>query len=129
MEWGRALEDCEACLKLDPTFIKAYIRKANVQVFLKNYHQALETYEQALQIDPNSAELLQGRMEVYQRINQENASGNVDPQRAQEAMKDPEIQAILANPVMSQVLQDLGPKGDKERADKYVFLFSRVSIT
>lgn len=45
MEWGRALEDCEKCLQLDPKFIKAYIRLGKVQHFLKQYHKAVETYE------------------------------------------------------------------------------------
>lgn len=118
MEWEKALEDCNKCIQLEPLFIKAYIRKGNVQFFLKQYPQAVETYEQGLGHDPNNAELLQGRMQVIQAINSEARSGEIDPQRAQEAMKDPAIQAILRNPVMAQVLQDLGPNGDRERAEK-----------
>lgn len=32
MTWGKAMEDCDHCLKLDPLFVKAYIRKGKIQV-------------------------------------------------------------------------------------------------
>ena len=34
-------------------------------------------------------------------------TGEADPERAKEAMKDPEIQAILRDPTINKVLQDL----------------------
>jgi stress-induced-phosphoprotein 1 len=92
MDWTRGLEDCNKCLEIDPLFVKAYIRKAKIQHVLKHYHKALETFEKGIKIDPKNPELLQGRQQTMNAINQENADGNVDPARAQEAMKDPEIQ-------------------------------------
>ena len=35
MDWERGLADCETCLKQDPTFVKAYIRKGKIHHFLK----------------------------------------------------------------------------------------------
>jgi len=107
MDWSRALEDCDACIAKDPSFVKAYIRKGKVQHFLKQYHKALETYEAGLKIDPNASELLEGRRATILSVNQENQSGNVDPQRAKEAMKDPAIQAILRDPTVATALQRL----------------------
>lgn len=107
MDWQRGLEDCDKCLSIDPTFVKVYIRKGKIQHFLKHYHKALETYEKGLGFDPKNPELIQGRVQTMNAINQENQSGNVDPARAQEAMKDPEIQAILQDPTINNVLQNM----------------------
>jgi len=107
MDWGRAIEDCETCLKLDPTFVKAYIRKANIQKYLKQYHKALETYDKGLTLDPEASELIEGKKQTIKLINEENASGQVDPARRAEAMKDPEIQAILRDPMINKVLSDM----------------------
>lgn len=107
MEWQRGMEDCESCLKLDPNFVKAYVRKGKIQHFLKQYHKAVETFNQGLAIDPRNAELLEGKMTTMAAMQRDAASGKVDPQRAQEALKDPEIQGILKDPLMMKILQDL----------------------
>lgn len=91
MDWGRGLEDCESCLKQDPKFIKAYIRKGKIQHFLKQYHKALSTYDQALEIEPSNAEVMEAKRATLIAIQ----SNDSDPERAKEAMKDPEIQQIL----------------------------------
>lgn len=107
MDWSKGLEDCEKCLAIDPKFVKAYIRKGKIQHFLKQYHKALETFQRGLDLDPTATELIDGRRMTMNAINAENASGNVDPARAQEAMKDPEIQAILQDPMINKVLKDM----------------------
>lgn len=107
MDWQRGLDDCDKCLEMDPQFVKAYIRKAKIQHFLKQYHKALETYERGLAIDPKASELIEGRQQTMRAINAENQSGQVDPARAKEAMKDPEIQSILQDPLINKVLQDM----------------------
>ena len=44
----------------------------------------------------------------YDRVcPQANQSGEIDPERQRRAMADPEIQAILQDPTMTRVLQDL----------------------
>jgi stress-induced-phosphoprotein 1 len=105
MDWNRALDDCDACLQKDPNFVKVYIRKAKVQHFLKQYHKALETYDAGLKLDPASSELIDGRRQTLVAISAENMSGSVDPQRAKEALKDPEIQQILRDPAVNAALQ------------------------
>lgn len=107
MDWQRGMDDCEACLAMDPLFVKAYIRKGKIQHFLKQYHKALETFQKGLDLDPKSTELKDGKKMTMQAINQENSSGNVDPARAQEAMKDPEIQAILQDPMINNILRNM----------------------
>ena len=103
MDWQRGLDDCAACLKQDPSFVKAYIRKGKIHHFLKQYHKALEAFDTGLQLEPGSSELREERLRTLQAVN----SGEADPERAKEALKDPEIQQILRDPTIAQVLQDL----------------------
>jgi len=107
MDWQRGMEDCDKCLSIDPNFVKVYIRKGKIQHFLKQYHKALQTYDKGLALDPKNPELIQGKRLVMNSINQANADGKVDPERQREAMKDPEIQAILSDPTINKVLKDM----------------------
>lgn len=52
-EFGLALKDCEECLKLEPTFIKAYLRQGTICLLVKEPLKARRAYEKALEIDPN----------------------------------------------------------------------------
>eukprot|EP00463_Aulacantha_scolymantha_P001119 TRINITY_DN1788_c0_g1_i1.p1 TRINITY_DN1788_c0_g1~~TRINITY_DN1788_c0_g1_i1.p1 ORF type:complete len:277 (-),score=80.29 TRINITY_DN1788_c0_g1_i1:85-798(-) len=108
MDWQRGLDDCNKCIKLDKTYVKAYIRKGRTQRFLKQYHKALSTFDEGLKYSPDDKSLLEDKQLTMQAVNRESASGNVDPQRAAEAMKDPEIKQILNDPVIKEVLRNAG---------------------
>lgn len=54
MEPVAGLKDAEECIKLDPTFVKAYARKAQCQTLMKEYHKALASYDEGLKLDPES---------------------------------------------------------------------------
>jgi stress-induced-phosphoprotein 1 len=103
LEYPLAIKDCDESLRINPEFVKSYIRKGNCQFFMKEYHKCLETYEKGLKIDPNNAELLEGFQKTLRMVNNQGD----DEERAQKAMQDPEIQAILGDPVMMQILQDM----------------------
>lgn len=51
MAFPEALKDAEEAIKVDPTFIKAYIRKAIVQQGMKEPSKALETLQVATEKD------------------------------------------------------------------------------
>jgi len=107
MDFASGMKDVEKCLELEPKFAKAYSRKGAIQVFLKEYHKAMETYKVGLALEPDNQELKDGLAGVIAKINDSNSDGKPDQQRLQRAMADPEIQAILHDPVMSQVLQEM----------------------
>ncbi|KAL0757705.1 hypothetical protein Bca101_095373 [Brassica carinata] len=77
------LEDAEKCIELDPKFSGGYIRKAEVEFYLKD---------------------------CIQEINKANRGG-VTPKELKErqakGMEDPEIRNILTDPVIRQVMSDL----------------------
>jgi len=108
-EFPRAVEFCDKCLALDSKFVKAYTRKGGFQFFLKEYHKALESYKKALDLDPENAEAKDG---IYQtRVAMQTNMG--DEERAKHAMADPEIQAILTDPIIQNVLRDLQTNPDE----------------
>jgi len=110
MEFRYALEDCEKCIKLDPTFIKGFIRKGMALMALHEYSRALKAYEEALRLDPNSSEAMDG-------LRLATAACDENPTKAKEqAMNDPEIQAILGDPGMRMILEQMtqDPKAVRE---------------
>jgi len=60
MAYKEAIRDCDEATKLDPKFIKAYIRKGHVHSLMKEYAKCLEVYEAGLKVDPENAELKAG---------------------------------------------------------------------
>jgi len=106
MDWQRGIDDCDAAIKIKPDYIKAYTRKGRTQHFRKEYHKALETYDAGLVHAPDNADLKEDKRRTMIAIEQENSSGNVDPKRAEAAMKDPEIQAILRDQEIMTVLKN-----------------------
>mmetsp|Transcript_95093 Transcript_95093/g.132151 ORF Transcript_95093/g.132151 Transcript_95093/m.132151 type:complete len:337 (+) Transcript_95093:57-1067(+) len=105
-ELPHALKDADECIKLDPDWVKGYLRKANCLLGMKREGEAESTYKIALEKDPNNAEAADGlrkaRMQKYGA--QEGLSRE---ERAQRAMQDPEIQGIMGDPVMQQILKQM----------------------
>lgn len=120
MDWQRALDDCDQCIKIEPKFTKAYIRKGRAQRVIKQYDRALATFEQGLKVDPTHKDLLEDKRQIIQIIEMENSSGNISARRRQEAMKNPEIQQILQDPVIMEVLRNAGggPGADPAAAQR-----------
>jgi len=124
-----ALKDLEECVKIDPTFIKAYSRKGACHYFMKEYHKALQAYAAGLKIDPENAECKQGQEQVLAKIQETNRSGTVDEEQIQHAMADPEIQSILKDPQMNMFLKQLqeDPKAAQEAMNKDAKIAEAVS--
>ena len=107
LRWRQlAIKDADHCITMDPTFVKGWSRKAGIHFFLKEYHKALDAYNEILKLDPENAEAKSQIENVLQQVNAANQTGEVDKERQARAMADPEIQQILSDPIMRQVLQD-----------------------
>eukprot|EP00640_Fibrocapsa_japonica_P000732 CAMPEP_0113937774 /NCGR_PEP_ID=MMETSP1339-20121228/4320_1 /TAXON_ID=94617 /ORGANISM="Fibrocapsa japonica" /LENGTH=572 /DNA_ID=CAMNT_0000940673 /DNA_START=71 /DNA_END=1789 /DNA_ORIENTATION=+ /assembly_acc=CAM_ASM_000762 len=105
-DFNTAKEACEKALQLDPTYVKAWAKKGDIEFFMKEYHKALESYKKGLEVESNNPLCQQGLQRTAQKINEANMSGEVDMERAQHGMADPEVQAILSDPVIRNVLRD-----------------------
>ncbi|KAJ2746524.1 Hsp90 cochaperone [Coemansia sp. BCRC 34301] len=104
-----AIKDCEKCVTLDPTYVKAYTRKANALFLMREYADALDALEEAKAHDTDkksSAEIDQLEYKCYSAITEQN-SRQTPEQALARAQANPRIAAILANPVMQNILQQM----------------------
>jgi stress-induced-phosphoprotein 1 len=102
-----------------PLIAKAYLRKGQALTIKKDLSKALDVLRAGLAIEPENAELKAALQKVMWTINQQQATGNVDPERARRAMADPEIQAILQNPEVATVLQQA--RQDPNALSRYAY--------
>lgn len=106
MDFSAAKAACEKAIALDPKYVKAWAKKGDIEFFMKEYHRAMESYKKGLEIEPNNSLCSQGLTKTAMKI-REASSQEVDMERAAHGMADPEIQAILSDPIIRQVLTDL----------------------
>jgi len=113
-EYPYALRDCEECIKIKPDFAKVYSRKGHVHFFMKEFDKALEAYDKGMKLDPTNSEMEEGTRRVMEAISKQRSGGNA--QTREEALQNPEIVAILKDPIMNQILQDMqnDPKAIQE---------------
>ena len=106
MEFTYALKDAEKCLQLDPVFVKAYFRKGTIHSLMKEHHKALAAFDEGLKIDPTNKDCIEGKQKTLMAV-QMGMHEKGDENQVRHAMSDPEIQAILRDPRITQVLKDL----------------------
>lgn len=97
------LKDCDKCIELDNQFIKGYVRKGKILQGMQQGSKALSAYQKALEIDPTNSEALEG----YRACTIGLGSGNHSEEAIQNAMTDPELQAILKDPAMRIILHQM----------------------
>ena len=116
MEWQLALKDAETCVGMEPTFVKGWSRKASIHYYLKEYHKAMDCYNEILRLEPDNAEAKSGLEQVIAFVNAQSQSGEVDKERQARAMADPEIQAILGDAQMRSILSEMQTDPKKAQA-------------
>lgn len=108
MEPVAGLKDADKCLELDPNFVKAWARKGTCHHLMKEYHKAMNAFEQGLKLDADNKECKEGHQKTLMTINSTaHASSGNDEERMRHAMADPEIQMIMRDPRIQQVLKDM----------------------
>jgi len=110
MDFNGAKTQVEKALELDPAYTKAWARKGDIEMAFKEYHKAMDSYKKGLEIDPQNAACKEGLRKVTQQINygRSQMTDEQKKEQAAHAMADPEIQAILQDPVVQQTLRDFG---------------------
>lgn len=109
MSFPDAVKDCDLALQKDPTFVRAYIRKANAQLAMKEYSHVIDTLTEAREKD---LELNAGKnvLEIDQLYNKAVSQrflaieGETPEQTMERVSRDPEIVSILQDPVMQGIL-------------------------
>jgi stress-induced-phosphoprotein 1 len=112
MEYPSAMRDINKCLELDPNYVKGYAKKGIIHYYMKEYHKALEAYEKGLKIEPNNEECKSGIEKTRMTIMGSGGTESKEDmnERLSKAMADPEIRAILQDPLTMQLLRDLQEK-------------------
>lgn len=108
MDFNGAKKHIEKAIELDPKYVKAWARKGDIEVLMKENHKALESYKTGLSIDSTNATCKEGLRKVTAMINY-GASQMTEEEkleRARHGMADPEIQSILQDPMIQQILKD-----------------------
>ncbi|XP_013777806.1 stress-induced-phosphoprotein 1-like [Limulus polyphemus] len=100
-EFHLALKDCDECIKLDPRFVKGYIRKGMALMAMKEPSKAATAFQKAIELDPNSQEALDGYRKCLL------ASDDNPEEVRKRAMADPEVQKILGDPAMRIILEQM----------------------
>jgi len=114
MDFNGAKTQVEKALELDPTYVKAWARKGDIEYAFKEYHKSLESYQKGLGLDSTNQACKDGLRKVTQQINYGRANMTDEQKQEQKAhaMADPQIQSILQDPVVQQVLRDFGENPD-----------------
>jgi len=108
MDFNGAKREIEVALDIDPKYVKAWARKGDIEVLMKESHKAMESYKKGLMLDSSNKTCREGLQKVTAQVNQGSANMTEEErkERASHAMADPEIQAILTDPMINQVLKD-----------------------
>ena len=72
MNFNEAKRYAEKALEIDPINIKAMLKQAQCFQMLKEYHKAIEVYENVIKQDSNNQEAKKGIETTYMKINQDN---------------------------------------------------------
>ncbi|CAM9533223.1 unnamed protein product, partial [Phaeothamnion confervicola] len=111
LDFNAAKAACEKALELDPKYVKAWAKKGDIELLMKEYHKALDSYKKGLDVEPDNALCTQGFLKTQAKI-QDSMGGEVDRERSAHAMADPEIQAILSDPIVQSTLRDFSDHPD-----------------
>jgi stress-induced-phosphoprotein 1 len=110
MDFSGAQRQVEVALDIDPSYLKAWARKGDIEMVMKEHHKAMESYKKGLELDSTNASCREGYQKCVTAINygRKNMTEEEKKEQAAHGMADPEIQAILQDPVIQQVLKDFG---------------------
>jgi stress-induced-phosphoprotein 1 len=110
MDFNGAKREVEKAIELDPKYVKAWARKGDIEIVMKEFHKSTDSFKKGLELDPDNTACKEGLRKTMQQINYGRHTMTDDQKKEQSAhaMADPQIQAILTDPVVQQTLRDFG---------------------
>mmetsp|Transcript_13169 Transcript_13169/g.37922 ORF Transcript_13169/g.37922 Transcript_13169/m.37922 type:complete len:565 (-) Transcript_13169:168-1862(-) len=110
MDFNGAKREVEKAIELDPKYVKAWARKGDIEFVMKEFHKSMDSYKQGLELEPDNPSCKEGLRKTMQQINygRQNMTDEQKKEQAAHAMADPQIQAILTDPIVQQTLRDFG---------------------
>jgi stress-induced-phosphoprotein 1 len=110
LEFPSAIDDCNTAIKKDKTFVRAYIRKAQAYFGMRKYSDCVDACGEAQLVDAehhngtNAREIEQQQQKALQAMYSAREN-ETEEQTRERLMKDPDIMAIMQDPVMNAILQ------------------------
>eukprot|EP00658_Telonema_sp_P-2_P011834 TRINITY_DN14532_c0_g1_i1.p1 TRINITY_DN14532_c0_g1~~TRINITY_DN14532_c0_g1_i1.p1 ORF type:complete len:596 (-),score=219.51 TRINITY_DN14532_c0_g1_i1:314-2062(-) len=108
-QMGLAEETLDKCIKLCPTFPKAYLNKAHLLFVRKEFHKVQPLYELVMElpdVDEDSKKKAEEGLKRTQIAIQQAQYEAPDEERLRRAQQDPEIQLLLMDPQVQQAIKD-----------------------
>lgn len=104
-----AQRQIETALDLDPQYVKAWARKGDIEMYMKEFHKAQELYKKGRMLDLENAACKEGLRKCIAELatDDRNMTEEEKKQQTAHAVADPEIHGILQDPVMQQALRAL----------------------
>jgi len=102
-----ALKDADQAIKVDPKFIKAYIRKSHILLTMRDHSKAIEALQEAAEHDEEKQHTKEIQDQIWkcQQAQFSSSAGETDEEVMQRAMRDPEVAGIMSDPIMQSILQ------------------------
>ncbi|QIW98461.1 hypothetical protein AMS68_003979 [Peltaster fructicola] len=102
-----AVQDCDEAIKRDPNFIRAYLRKAQALFVMKEYNRCVDACNDATEHDKDGKNAREIEQQIQKALQAQYTAheGETEEQAQARIQRDPEIMAILQDPVMQSILQ------------------------
>ncbi|GAB1196169.1 hypothetical protein BDV32DRAFT_119664 [Aspergillus pseudonomiae] len=106
MAFPQAVQDCDEAISRDAKFIRAYMRKAQALMAMKEYNKALDACTEAQENDDGThAREIDQQQQKCLEAQFSSRAGETEQQTMERIQNDPDIMAILQDPVMQSILQ------------------------
>lgn len=107
MTFPGAVQDCDEAIKRDPNFIRAYLRKAQALFGMKEYNKCIDVCAEAHEHDEGGKNYREIEQQQQKALEAQFSSrvGETEEQTSERIQRDPEIMAILQDPVMQSILE------------------------
>ncbi|KAL7412013.1 putative Hsp90 cochaperone [Mrakia frigida] len=102
-----ALKDANHAITLDPLFVKAHIRKSLVLFGMREYAKAIQACAAATDADVEKKNTREIETQLRKCLveTEKEREGESEEQTLKRAMRDPEVAAIMQDPVMRNILE------------------------
>ena len=99
MSFPEAVKDCDEAIKRDPSFMRAYTRKATAQLAMRDYNKCLDTLTNAQEVDTEGqhASELEGLMRKCMEAMYSAREGETEEQTMERIRNDPEVLSSFLN--------------------------------
>jgi stress-induced-phosphoprotein 1 len=93
MAFPQAVQDCDQAIKLDPKFIRAYMRKSQALIAMKEYNKALDALVEAQEHDDKGAHTREIEQQQQKALEAQFSarSGETEQETAERVQRDPEV--------------------------------------